>query len=155
MKDALVKLTIDLYAPEARLSTREHEWLKKWDQFPTRRILFPVEPLEYLTKVADAVSELTVVKDFCHLRLTTMDDSYEGLLDSELDHVLTNVRLDYFLGDELFKIAHDALVTSPPFNQFRAHVAWCEIWTFDEEHLLQRREVSIDRLISVVRNETP
>ena len=154
MTDALVKLTIDLYAPGATLSSREREFLMRWNEVPTRRILFPVEPLEQLTKVTDPTTlERTVEKDFCHLRLTTMDDQYEGLLDSELDRVLTNTRLDQFMGDELFKIAHEALIRTPPFNShFRAHVAWCEFWVYNDEELLFRKEVSMYRLANIVMN---
>ena len=150
MTDALVKLTIDLYAPDATLSTRERDWLMSWDKFPTRRVVFPVEPIEKLTKITDPITlERTVTQDFCHLRLTTMDAQYEGLLDSELDHILTNVRLDRFFGEHLFLISQDALMRTPPFRQFRAHVAWCEVWTFDDESLLFRKEVSLYRLMNL------
>lgn len=153
MSDALVKLTIDLFAPGAELSIRERDWLAGWDKFPTRRIIFPVEPLETLTKVTDPINiTRTVVKDFCHLRLTTMDDQYEGLLDSELDHVLTNIRLDHFLGDNMFQIAHDALLRTPPFQQGRAHAAWCELWMFEKDELLLRKEVSMYRLVNLALN---
>ena len=155
MSDALVKLTIDLYAPGAILSPRERDFLMRWNEVPTRRVIFPVEPIEQLTKITDPITiERTVEKDFCHLRLTTMDDQYEGLLDSELDRVLQNTRLDKFLGENLFLIAHEALVKTHPFNaHFRAHVAWTEAWMYDDEQLLFRKEFTMYRFIDSVLNK--
>jgi hypothetical protein len=132
MAYALMKVNVDLYAPGAVLSPTTVKWLSAWGKFHTRRIIYPVKPFQELTD--ETVNDSRVVlEDFFHIRFSSMDDEYTGALDSGMDFIWTDARLDQFLGEELHRIAGKAMDKSSPYRDFRTHAAWMELWSYDPD----------------------
>ena len=131
MTYALMKVNVDLYAPGAILSPTTVKWLSGWGRFHTRRIIYPVKPLQDLTGAAVGEARIAL-EDFFHIRLSSMDDEYTGVLDSGMDFIWTNARLDQFLGEDLHRIAADAMNKSAPYKDYRTHTAWMELWEYNE-----------------------
>lgn len=131
MKYALMKINVDMYAPGAILSPTTIKWLAGWGAFHTRRILYPVKPLQELTGETRDGGRVAL-EDFFHIRLSSMDDEYTGALDSGMDFIWTDTRLDQFLGEELHRIAGAAMNKSVPYRNCHAHAAWMELWLYDE-----------------------
>jgi hypothetical protein len=127
MNEVLVKITVDLYAPGAVIRPREMEWISKWDKFHSRRIVYPTKEIISLAFVEDGV--FLTKEDFCHIRISSMDGFYGGVMDSELDYSLAGTTLEVLLGDRLPLIANKALQNAPPYNPVhRTHTAWLELW---------------------------
>jgi hypothetical protein len=127
MTYVLVKLTCDLYAPGAVIRPKEMEWIFRWDKFHSRRIIYPTKDIIHLAFVEDGV--FLAKEDFCHIRISSMDGAYGGVMDSELDYSLAGTTLEVLLGNRLALIANKALQNAPPYNPVhRTHTAWLELW---------------------------
>jgi hypothetical protein len=129
MKHALVKISTELYAPGAVVRNRTLEWMSGWELQHTRRVIYPVIPLP--AYVAWGVDRSIITQDIAHIRFIPLDDTYAGPLDSELDVLLSSIRLDYFLGDELARIANVGLMHAAPYQEGVTFAAWMELWEFD------------------------
>jgi hypothetical protein len=147
MKHALVKISTDLFGPGARISHRMVQWIGKWDQMTTHRIIYPTVPLTHLMTLDN--DKFLVTRDFIHIRFTPIDDVYAGPMDSELDAVLTHVRLDEFLGEELSRIAQTGLIKAPPYQDGITYAGWMELWEFDEKARKGKsiKEISLQEIV--------
>ena len=147
MKQALVKISTELYAPGAVVRNRTLEWISGWEASHTRRVTYPPAPL--LSLIQPGQDKSLVTRDFTHIRFIPIDDVYAGPLDSELDVLLSGIRLDYFLGDELARIAHTGLMMAPPYQEYVTYAGWMELWEFDPArgngHML--REVTMQQIV--------
>jgi hypothetical protein len=127
MNEVLVKFVVDLYAPGAVIRPTEIEWMNRWDKFHSRRTVYPNKPLFTLASIEDNV--WIAQEDFFHIRISSLDGEYGGVMDSELDFSLANTTLDVLLGDQLRIVVQTALIKAPPFNPVhRSHIAWLELW---------------------------
>jgi hypothetical protein len=151
MKHALVKISTELYAPGAVVRNRTLEWISGWEVLHTRRVTYPPVPLQLL--VDQGQDKSLVTRDFTHIRFIPIDDVYAGPLDSELDVLLSGIRLDYFLGDELARIAHTGLMMAPPYQEGVTYAGWLELWEFDPAKGTGRalREVTMQQIIERTR----
>jgi hypothetical protein len=154
LKYSIVKITVDLYAPEATITMLTTKWIAKWESFHSRRIIFPVEPINFIMKHEHLYNCSIVIRDFCHIRLNCMDGSYCGPWDSLMDQILTGVRLDYFLGNELPRIANTAILKAPPYRSGRTHATWLELFEIDQEleHGKMVCELNFDQLVENYKN---
>lgn len=154
MNYALIKVNVDLYAPGAILSPTTVKWLSGWGRFHTRRIIYPVKPLQELTEET-AGGARVVLEDFFHFRLSSMDDEYTGVLDSGMDFIWTDTRLDQFLGEDLHRFAATAMNKSGSYRDFRTHAAWMELWEYDETAKTGKFAAEIDwrELVEMIENK--
>jgi hypothetical protein len=89
-----------------------------------------VKPLQELTD--ETVGEARIaLEDFFHIRFSSIDDEYTGVLDSRMDFIWTDTRLDQFLGEDLHRIAAAAMNSSAPYTDFKTHAAWMELWEYN------------------------
>jgi hypothetical protein len=154
MKPVLIKVTVDLYAPGAILSPTTVKWLSGWGAFHSRRILYPVKALQEMTE--ETTSGLRVaVEDFFHFRFSSMDDEYTGVLDSGLDFIWIDTRLDAFLGENLHRMAAASMNRSMPYRDFRTYAAWMELWEYDEEKKTGKyvTEINFPQLVETIGDE--
>ena len=79
MTPAIVKFTVDLFAPGAIISPTLTNWFAKYVMFHSRRTIWPVEPLRELLEINDQGS--MALKDFAHVRVTSIMDHYDGITD--------------------------------------------------------------------------
>jgi hypothetical protein len=152
MKYALMKINVDLYAPGAILSSTTVKWLSGWGRFHTRRIIYPVKPLQELTDATVGEARIAL-EDFFHIRFSSMDDDYTGILDSGIDFIWTDTPLQQFLGEDLHRIAATAMNKSGPYRDFRTHAAWMELWEYDERRGRSIGEVNLNHIISMTRRK--
>jgi hypothetical protein len=147
MKQALVKISTELYGPGAVIRNKTLDWIAQWEFGQTRRVLYPAAPLPSLLNPGQDRS--LVVKDFAHIRFIAIDDIYAGPLDSELDVILASIRLDYFLGPELSRIANTALQKAPPYTESVTYAGWMELWEFDpaKGNGYALREVTMQQIV--------
>jgi hypothetical protein len=151
----LIKFTVDLYEPGAVISPTMVQWIEKWEAFHTRRIIFPVLPTNLL--IHSDGEEFRASRDFCHIRLTSMDNQYFGVVDGVLDDMLTDTRLDFYLGNELSRIAQTALLKAPPYREGRTFAAWIELWECgpDTGEGKYSSEVLLQQVVDMIENKTP
>lgn len=127
----LIRVNVDLYERGAVISKPTGRWIMGWENFHSRRIVFPVEPIATLMRTyEDGIS--MALMDFCHIRLTAVSDAHVlPTCDSQFDFMLTDTRLDWLLGDNLPRMAAKAVTISPPYRYSRSFCAWLELWEVD------------------------
>lgn len=128
MKYALVKFTVDLYAPDAVISPTLTQWFSKCRDFHSRRTLWPVVPIDELLDPGADGSR--VLQDFLHVRVTSMMDEYDGATDGAVDQMLTEKSVDEVF--DMPRIASVALDMARPYYLGTTHTAWIELYKFDE-----------------------
>jgi hypothetical protein len=62
-----------------------------------------------------------------------MDNQYFGVVDGVLDDMLTGTRLDFYLYNELARMAQKALFKDPLGPERRIFATWIELWGCDPE----------------------
>jgi sucrose-6-phosphate hydrolase SacC (GH32 family) len=152
MTYALIKVNVDLYAPGAILTPTTIKWLSGWGRFHTRRIIYPVKPLQEMTD--ETVGEARIaLEDFFHIRFSSMDDEYTGVLDSGMDFIWTNTRLDEFFGEDLHRIAGAAMNKSPHYRECRTYAAWMELWEYDDQKKTGKfiSEINFLKLVETIK----
>ena len=142
-KPVIVKWTVDLYAPDAILSPRLTDWLGRTKQFHSRRCLFPAEVSVH--DLMDIQPQGSKVKhDFAHIRVSSIEEDWGGVMDGDLDTLLTCKELpDVF---DLPRVTGYALAIAPAYQMGITKAGWIELHEVDAEN----ETVEFNRLLSLV-----
>jgi hypothetical protein len=129
------------------------KWYLDWDKFHSKRIVYPVLPNEALFDIQDECLEAKM--DCAYTRVTPIGRTFTGLTDGLMDALLTEVRLDYFLGNALPAIVQYALVKAPAYVHSRTQYTWIGMFNVDEERKTGEYvgELAVDeRLYAMLQN---
>lgn len=110
--------------------------------FHSRRSLFPIDiPLGEVLDVQEDGAK--VLADFAHIRVSSMMDEWDGILDGDLDHLLTLKSLgDVF---DLARVTGFALAIAPAYHLGMTKAGWVELHEVD----LERETVEFKKLLSI------
>ena len=124
----LVRVNASIYGVGAVLAGPTFKYLSGWENFHSRRIIFPVLPNEELFHIGE-LGVISVAQNLVHLRITAVGDSQTiPMCDGHLDWLLTNNRLDWLLGENLPRMGNYAVAHCPPLVDQRSYLAWLELW---------------------------
>jgi hypothetical protein len=124
MQPALVKWTVDLFAPGAIISPTLTKYFEQWDKFHSRRIIWPVKKLEAFLDIDRDGSK--VLQDFAHVRVTSIMDGYDGVTDGPLDLLLIEKSLDEVF--DLPRIVGIALMLAGTYQAGVAKAGWTDLY---------------------------
>lgn len=127
MATELVKITADLFESGAVISAPMTKWLRGWNTFGSRRIIYPTG--EFLRTYEDGIS--IAMAHFVHLRITAIGTSMPAsLFDGEFDFLMADNRLDWLLGENLPRMVKKAMENFKVLDR-RALCGWLELWEVD------------------------
>jgi hypothetical protein len=147
MRPALVKFTVDLYAPGAVISTTLTNWYARHIAFHSRRTLWPARPIRELLDINEQGS--VALQDFAHVRVTSIMDEYDGPADGELDRMLTMKPVGEVF--DMPRIVGAALTLAPPYQLNITRAGWVELYEVREEAVTFVRDASIEEIHGLIK----
>ena len=146
----IVKFTVDLFAPGAVLSTTLTNWYAQRTKFHSCRTIYPPTGLEQLLDFA--IDGTMAKQDFFHIRVTAMGDSWDGVTDGIIDHMMADRLVDDVFANELDRIAQRALLKAPPYVLNKSFVSWIELYEVDKDEQAVKfiREVSVNEIAKLI-----
>ncbi len=149
----IIRFSVDLLAPGAILPLNLAKLYTSWEEFHSNRIMYPIMPTTKWLDLNDQGGKVLV--DCMHIRVTPVGLGFLGPLDGVIDYLLTLVRLDYFMGKELPRVAQKAIKRANPYQHGLATCGWMEIWEVDEEKQTGRGmcDLEYDWLEEILRKE--
>jgi hypothetical protein len=137
----LVKWSVDLLAPGAKLSTPMLKYLDQHTFFHSRRTLYPPGKLTDYLDFFDG----EVRKDFFHIRAMPIGDKTYGLAEGDIDLLLTRDPMDVVFGEaDLERVAAYAMNHSQPYGVelHRTYASWIDLY----EGVRFVRQLSVDEI---------
>ena len=70
-----------------------------------------------------------------------------------MDFIWTDTRLDQFLGEDLHRIAADAMSKSAPYRDCRTPAAWIELWKYNGKAKTGKfmTEINFPHLVEIIK----
>jgi hypothetical protein len=141
-KPALVKFTVDLFAPGAIISTTLTNWFAKHVAFHSRRTLWPAEPIQELLDINEQGS--MALKDFVHVRVTSIMDEYDGVTDGPLDRMLTIKTIGEIF--DMPRIIGTAIMMAQPYEAGFTRASWVDLYEVQEGAVTFVRPLSVEEI---------
>lgn len=126
---AIVKFTVDLFAPGAYISPTLTNWIAQHVKFHSRRTVWPVRPIRELMDIDHDGS--TVKEDFFHIRVTSIMDGYDGVTDGPLDHMMTIKPVHEIFDIPL--VTNQALMMAQPYETGFTRAGWVNLYEVQED----------------------
>ena len=158
MVNEIVRFAVEIFQAGAVIHGRRLvKWYTEFDHFHSKRILYPVQPVETLMDIQDDTA--TVLQPCAFVRISPIGITFTGPTDGVLDDILTRVRLDFFLGPVLPTAVVWAQRHAAPYKNQRTQYTWLGLFRIDPEQetgeYLGEIPIGQLRTISPITQETP
>jgi len=147
---AIVKFTVDLFAPGAYISPTLTNWIAQRVKFHSRRTVWPVKPIRELLDVDHDGS--TVKEDFFHIRVTSIMDGYDGVTDGPLDHMLTIKPVHEIFDMPL--VTNQALMVAQPYETGFTRAGWVDLYSVEGGAVRFLRPLTVNEIARLI-DEAP